>query len=66
MLTDEGLRERLRRDALEECRRTYGWSVVGREIMGAYDRLAGTAPDTAFAAELPLAPCRFREAPHLL
>ena len=66
LLTDAPLRERLARDALAECRRTYSWTAVGREIVAVYRRVAGTEPDLAFAPDLPLTPCRFREAPHLL
>ena len=66
LITDASLRERLARDALAECRRTYSWTAVGREIMAVYDHLAGSAPDVDFDIALPLAPCRFREAPQLL
>ncbi len=66
LLTDAALRARIADTALQECRRTYSWSAVGREIMAVYDRLAGTAPDVGFDLTLPMTPCRFREAPHLL
>ncbi len=66
LMDDEALRHRLARSALEECRRTYSWSAVGREIMDVYARLAGTTPDVGFDAALPRTPCRFRAAPHLL
>ena len=66
LLADAPLRARLAADALAECRRTYGWSAVGARILGVYDRLAGTTPDTDFDPDLPLTPCRFRAAPHLL
>ncbi len=66
LLTDAALRTRLAEAALQECRRTYGWTAVGREIMAIYDRLAGTAPDMSFDPALPLTPCRFRQTPHLL
>ncbi len=66
LITDADLRRGLARDALTECRSVYSWGVVGRQIMGVYARLAGTAPDLAFPPDLPLEPCRFRAEPHLL
>ncbi|CAA9483026.1 MAG: Glycosyltransferase [uncultured Sphingomonadaceae bacterium] len=66
LIDDGGLRERLARAGLEECRRVYGWDVVGKLIMAEYERLRGTTPDLRFDPELPIAPCRFRETPHLL
>lgn len=66
LITDSDLRRGLARDALAECRGVYSWEVVGRQIMGVYARLAGTAPDLAFPPGLPLDPCRFRAEPHLL
>ena len=66
MLTDAALRDRLAAAALEECRRVYSWSAVGRQIMGVYASLAGSAPDRDWPLELPVAPCRFRAEPHLL
>ena len=39
---------------------------MGAQILGVYRRLAGTAPDLRFDPDLPLEPCRYREAPHLL
>jgi glycosyltransferase involved in cell wall biosynthesis len=66
LLTDRGLRRRLAADALEECRQVYSWKAVGRQIMDVYARVAGQAPDLAWSPELPVEPCRYREAPHLL
>ena len=66
LLSDPALRTRLAQAALQECRSTYSWTAVGREIMAVYDRLAGSAPDLSFDASLPLTPCRFRQAPQLL
>jgi glycosyltransferase involved in cell wall biosynthesis len=66
LISDRSLCSRLSAAALEECRSTYSWETVGRQIMTVYDGLAGTAPDVAFEASLPLAPCRFRAEPHLL
>ncbi|WP_174301744.1 glycosyltransferase family 4 protein [Caulobacter sp. S45] len=66
LLSDAALRARLADAALAECRRTYSWTAVGREIMAVYHRLAGTSPDADFDPALPLTPCRFRDAPHLL
>jgi glycosyltransferase involved in cell wall biosynthesis len=66
VLTDAPLRHRLADAALEECRRVYSWSAVGRQIMDVYAGLAGTAPDCAWDHSLPITPCRFRAEPHLL
>ena len=66
LMADAPFRARLARDALEECRASYGWTTVGRKITAAYDRLAGTAPDVGFEAALPMTPCRFRQTPQLL
>ena len=68
LMADPALRQRLAQAALEECRRTYSWSAVGRQIMDIYGGLRGTAPRAAnMDAQLPHdRDCRFRAAPHLL
>ena len=67
VIEDAGLRGRLAAAALEECRRTYSWEVVGRQIMDVYSAVHRQAPDTGFDPDLPIDPaCRFRAAPHLL
>jgi glycosyltransferase involved in cell wall biosynthesis len=66
VIEDAPLRARLAQAALEECRRTYSWQAVGRQIMGIYDELRGTAPDTGFDPVLPVSDCHFRATPHLL
>ncbi len=66
VLRDRPLRERLAAAGLEECRRVYSWARVGAQIMDVYAAVAGTAPDLAWDAGLPVAPCRFRAEPHLL
>ena len=67
MIEDAPLRRRLATNALEECRRTYSWEAVGRQIMEVYASVLGTKPDTGFDPVLPRDPdCRFRAAPHLL
>ena len=66
LLADAGLRTRLANTALAECRRTYSWTAVAAQILDVYRRLAGTAPDLGFDPDLPLTPCRYRQAPHLL
>ena len=66
LVEDAELRGRLAASALEECRRTYSWEAVGRQITSTYEQLEGTTPDTAFDPRLPLTPCRFRAEPHLL
>jgi glycosyltransferase involved in cell wall biosynthesis len=66
VLTDHAECRRLAQAGLEECRRVYSWSAVGRQIMAVYAQLAGSAPDLDWPVELPLTPCRFRAEPHLL
>lgn len=66
LIDDRALREYLAQNALDEARRVYSWTAVGRQIMNVYDRLAGTQPDTGFDEIIPLEPCRFRAEPHLL
>jgi glycosyltransferase involved in cell wall biosynthesis len=66
IIQDAPLRARLARNALEECRRTYSWRAVGRQIMDIYEEVRGTQPDAGFAPHLPISECRFRAAPHLL
>lgn len=66
LVNERALRARLADAALAECRRTYSWHAVGRQIMTVYDRLLGTRPNTAFDLDLPMTPCRFRAEPHLL
>jgi glycogen synthase len=66
VVTDGALRERLAAAALAECRETYSWTAVGRQIMGVYEALRGTRPSCGFSEELPITPCRFRAEPHLL
>ena len=65
-LTDVPLRKRLAASALAECRRVYSWQAVGRQITGVYDALRGTAPDLDWSPDLPMTPCKYRAAPHLL
>ena len=65
LVNDRPLRARLADTALAECRRTYSWHAVGRQIMTVYDQLLGTPPNTAFDPDLPMTPCRFRAEPHL-
>ena len=66
MLADPAGRARLAAAGLEECRRVYSWSAVGRQIMDIYASLAGSDPGCTWPPELPQAPCRFRLEPHLL
>jgi len=67
IVEDAPLRQRLAAAALEECRRTYSWDAVGRQIMGVYAAVRGHRPSTGFDPALPRDPdCRFRAAPHLL
>ncbi len=66
LIADPALRTRLAKAALEECRRVYSWHAVGRQIVGVYEALRGTAPATGIAEAITIAPCRFRAEPHLL
>lgn len=66
LITDGGLRRRLARTALAECRRTYSWTVVGDRIMQIYAAVVKAGPGAPIEAALPLAPCRYRAEPHLL
>ena len=66
IIEDAALRTRLAKTALEECRRTYSWDAVGRQIMSVYADVSGEAPRSDFDTVLPMSPCRFRQAPHLL
>jgi glycosyltransferase involved in cell wall biosynthesis len=66
VIEDAALRDRLAAAALAECRATYSWEVVGRQIMATYEDLRHGAPDRGFDPALPMEPCRFRAAPHLL
>jgi glycogen(starch) synthase len=66
LVAEPELRRSLAHEALRECRQTYSWEAVGRQIVGIYQRLAGTVPDLGYDPVLPLTPCRFRAEPHLL
>jgi len=67
IIEDPPLRRRLAEAALEECRRTYSWAAVGRQIMAVYAEVAGQQPKPGFDPLLPVDPnCRFRATPHLL
>ena len=66
LIADLPLRQRLAKEALEECRRVYSWSAVSQQIMQVYASVAGNAPDIDFETVLPRDPCRFRTSPHLL
>jgi glycosyltransferase involved in cell wall biosynthesis len=67
IIEDAPLRHRLGVTALEECRRTYSWGAVGRQIMGVYEAVRERKPRAAVDPILPRDPaCHFRAAPHLL
>ncbi|WP_428487139.1 glycosyltransferase family 4 protein [Rhodopila sp.] len=67
IIEDAPLRRRLAATALEECRRTYSWEAVGRQIMNVYALVKDRRPATDFDPVLPHDPnCRFRATPHLL
>ncbi len=67
VIEDEALRRQLAQSGLDECRRVYSWTAVGKQIMAVYAEVAGQRPHTAIPDTLPLDPdCRFRKEPHLL
>ena len=66
MLDDAPLRGRLTEQALYEARTLYSWPGVAEQIVGVYENLLGTHPDTNWSVDGPVEPCRFRETPHLL
>ncbi len=66
VILDRRLCRRLAAQALEECRRLYSWPVVAGQIMRTYAEVVARPVDLGFETALPLGPCRFRDAPHLL
>lgn len=67
VIADEPLRRRLAAVGLEECRRVYSWTAVGRQIMAVYGEVIHERPATEFSGDLPHdSACRFRAEPHLL
>ena len=66
MIEDPGLRRRLAMTALEECRRTYAWQPVGRQIMDIYRQVVDQPSPAGFDPVLPRSECRYRQSPHLL
>jgi glycosyltransferase involved in cell wall biosynthesis len=66
MLDDDALRGRLARRALEECRATYSWEVVARQIQGVYAEVQGAPVDGSWSLPDERPDCRFRREPHLL
>ena len=66
VIEDGALRRRLAETALAECRATYSWAAVGRQIMGVYASVVRQGAPGGFEAGLPVTGCRFRAAPHLL
>lgn len=69
LIEDDGLRRRIARAGLNECRRIYSWTAVGRRIMDVYadvTHVANNSPRAAVDPNLPMTPCRFRAEPHLL
>ncbi len=63
---DNVLRMRIARTGLNECRRVYSWTAVGRQIMDIYARVVNNRTGAAVDPRLPMTPCRFRAEPHLL
>ncbi len=65
-IVEPDTRRRLAAAALAECRATYSWEAVGRQIMGVYAELYGQDRRSTVDPVLPMTPCRFRTTPHLL
>jgi len=67
MVENDDLRTRLAEDALSECRSTYAWSVIARQIADIYRDIRGTEPDTSWSLpDGPVDRCIYHEKPHLL
>ena len=66
LIEDGALRRRIARAGLEECRRVYSWTAVGRQIMDVYSAVVRHPVGPAVDPHLPITPCRFRAEPHLL
>ncbi|MCQ8240157.1 glycosyltransferase family 4 protein [Rhizosaccharibacter radicis] len=66
IIEDRPLRARLASAALAECRSTYAWGPVARQIMRVYGEIVHQAPSDRFEIDLPRSDCRYRDAPHLL
>lgn len=66
MLDDSELRARLSGRATAEVEQLYSWRAVARQIIGVYEGLKGTKPDTRWTLDETITPCRFRLEPHLL
>ncbi|WP_272509143.1 glycosyltransferase family 4 protein [Salinibacter ruber] len=67
MVENDDLRTRLAEDALAECRSTYAWSVIARQIADIYRDIRGTEPDTSWSLpDGPVDRCIYHEKPHLL
>ena len=70
LIEDQALRCRIARAGLDECRRVYSWTAVGRQIMDVYAQVvtdvARRASGSSVDPHLPMTPCRFRIEPHLL
>lgn len=67
IVTDGALRRRLAEAALAECRATYSWEAVARQIEGSYRRVLAAPRRAPVDPALPADDtCRFLHAPHLL
>ena len=66
LIEDDGLRRRIARAGLDECRRVYSWEAVGGLIMGVYAAVVRGSRGVPVDAALPVSACRFRAEPHLL
>ena len=66
LIEDHALRRRIAVAGLEECRRVYSWTAVGRRIMDIYGRVLQSPRGGAVDHVLPVSDCRFRAEPHLL
>ena len=66
ILENENLRKTLAANALDECRRVYSWSQIGRQIIEIYERVKTQKPRNDWNLTARIDDCRYRKTPHLL
>jgi glycosyltransferase involved in cell wall biosynthesis len=66
ILIDKMLRRNLAQNAFDECRDVYSWEKIGRQIVRVYENLIVEKPNNDWFVPTEIAPCRYREQPHLL
>lgn len=66
VIEDKNLRAKIAGNALDECRKTYSWKKIGRQILDVYRRVCLEKPRNGWQANGAIDDCRYRAAPHLL